>query len=110
MMKSGLGLYQHMLNRQHFDFAKQCGCSHLVIHLVDYFNKGSQKDINNQPIGNGQGWGIAGQSARFWELDSMLRLKKEINAAGLEWEAIENFDPADWHGILLDGPKKKKTN
>jgi len=37
-----------------------------------------------------------------------VRLKKEINAAGLEWEAIENFDPADWHDILLDGPKKKK--
>jgi mannonate dehydratase len=108
MMKLGLGLYQHMLNRPHFDFASQCGCSHLVVHLVDYFNKGSQKDINNQPIGNGAGWGLAGNSAHLWELDSLFRLKKEINAAGLEWEAIENFDPADWHDVLLDGPMKKK--
>ncbi|HEX5153192.1 MAG TPA: mannonate dehydratase [Parafilimonas sp.] len=107
-MKLGLGFYQHMLNRRHFDFAKQCGCSHVVVHLVDYFNKGSQENINNQPIGNGAGWGIAGKSNHLWELDSLIRLKKEINAAGLEWEAIENFDPADWHDILLDGPKKKK--
>jgi mannonate dehydratase len=107
-MKLGLGLYQHMLNRQHFDFAKQCGCTHLVVHLVDYFNKGHQKDKNNQPIGNADGWGIAGNSAHLWELDSLLRLKKEINDAGLEWEAIENFDPADWHDVLLDGPKKKQ--
>lgn len=106
-MKLGLGLYRHMLNRQHFDFAKQCGCSHLVVHLVDYFYKGNQQDINNQPIGNGSGWGIAGNSGPLWELDALIRLKKEINAAGLQWEAIENFDPADWSDILLDGPRKK---
>jgi mannonate dehydratase len=107
-MKLGLGLYQHMLNRQHFDFARQCGCSHLVVHLVDYFNKSIQRDNNNQPIGDGSGWGIAGKSAHLWELDSLVRLKKEINATGLEWEAIENFDPADWHDVLLDGPRKKQ--
>jgi mannonate dehydratase len=106
-MNLGLGLYQHMLNRPHFDFARQCGCTHLVVHLVDYFNKGSQQNRNNQPIGNEAGWGIAGNSARFWELDALMQLKKEINAAGLEWEAIENFDPADWHDVLLDGPDKK---
>ena len=33
-------------------------------------------------------------------------MKKEINASGLELEAIENFDPAHWHDVLLDGPKK----
>jgi mannonate dehydratase len=26
----------------------------------------------------------------------------------LELEAIENFDPAHWHDVLLDGPKKPK--
>jgi mannonate dehydratase len=34
-------------------------------------------------------------------------LRREINAAGLELEAIENFDPAHWHDILLDGPQKR---
>ena len=32
-MKLGLGLYSHMLNKEHFDFAKQCGCTHLVVIL-----------------------------------------------------------------------------
>lgn len=36
-MKLGLGFYRHQLNRDHYRFAKQCGCSQLVIHLVDYF-------------------------------------------------------------------------
>ena len=36
-MKLGLGLYRHQLNAEHYRFAKQCGCTHLVIHLVDYF-------------------------------------------------------------------------
>ena len=100
-MKLGLGLYRHMLDKNHFAFAKQCGCSHVVVHLVDYFNKG------NQPVGTDDGWGIAGNSKELWQLDNLLRLKKEINNAGLELEAIENFDPADWYDILLDGPNKK---
>jgi len=107
-MKLGLGLYHHMLDKTHFNFAKQCGCSHLVVHLVDYFNRGSQINNNDQPIGGNNGWGVAGKSKGLWEVDSLLRLKKEINSAGLELEAIENFDPADWYDILLDGPGKKK--
>ena len=31
-----------------------------------------------------------------------------MNAAGLELEAIENFDPAHWYDILLDGPRKRQ--
>lgn len=33
-------------------------------------------------------------------------MKGQIDAAGLQLEAIENFDPAHWHDVLLDGPKK----
>nr|AUN37920.1 mannonate dehydratase [uncultured bacterium] len=105
-MKLGMGLYEHMLNKEHYAFAKQCGCTHVVVHLVDYFNKGNQT-TTDQPIGDGSGWGIAGKSKNRWEVKELLQLKKEINDAGLEWEAIENFDPADWYDILLDGPNKK---
>jgi mannonate dehydratase len=42
----------------------------------------------------------------IWELDSLKHIKKEIESEGLILEAIENFEPADWHDILLDGPKK----
>lgn len=105
-MKLGFGLYRHMLNRAHYDFAKQCGCTHVVVHLVDYFNEGSQNNKNNQPIGDRSGWGLAGNSDSLWTIEALTRLKKEINEAGLELEAIENFDPAHWYDILLDGPKK----
>lgn len=106
-MKLGLGLYRHMLNRNHYDFAKQCGCTHLVIHLVDYFNQGNQENKNQQPIGDGSGWGFAGDPNKIWTADELLQIKKEINEAGLELEAIENFDPAHWYDVLLDGTKKE---
>ena len=107
-MKLGLGLYRHMLDREHFDFARQCGCTHIVVHLVDYFNKGNQSNKNNQPIGDDSGWGYAGDPDRLWTVDELLALKKAINEAGLQLEAIENFDPAHWYDILLDGPQKEK--
>lgn len=105
-MKLGIGLYRHMLNREYYDFAKQCGCTHIVAHLVDYLHGAAQQDKNNQPIGNRSGWGIAGKSNELWDLENLLKLKREINDTGLILEAIENFDPSHWYDVLLDGPKK----
>lgn len=104
-MKLGFGLYRHMLNEAHYKFAKQCGATHLVIHLVDYF--GHNKDNADQPIGDKKGWGKAGNPNEIWTYRELMALKKEINSHGLELEGIENFDPAHWHDILLDGPKKQ---
>ena len=104
-MKLGFGLYRHMLNEAHYKFAKQCGATHLVIHLVDYF--GHNKDNADQPIGDKKGWGKAGNPNEIWTYEELMALKKEINSHGLELEGIENFDPAHWHDILLDGPKKQ---
>lgn len=104
-MKLGFGLYKHMLNTAHYNFAKQCGATHLVIHLVDYF--GHNKDKADQPIGGKSGWGKAGNPDKVWSYKELVNIKKEINDHGLELEAIENFDPAHWHDILLDGPKKE---
>ncbi|GAA4964021.1 mannonate dehydratase [Algibacter aquimarinus] len=106
-MKLGFGLYRHMLNEQHYKFAKQCGATHLVVHMVDYFgNADNSKSNANQPIGGDRGWGKAG-NGELWTLEELLKIKKEINSHGLEWYAIENFDPSIWHDILLDGPKKE---
>ncbi|QCX40409.1 TIM barrel protein [Aureibaculum algae] len=104
-MKLGFGLYKHMLNTQHYNFAKQCGATHLVIHMVDYF--GHNKDNADQPIGGKDGWGKAGSPSDIWSFEDLMSIKKEINDHGLQLEAIENFDPAQWHDILLDGPKKE---
>ncbi|MCP4308414.1 MAG: TIM barrel protein, partial [bacterium] len=105
--KLGLGLYSHMLNEDHYRFARQCGASHLVIHLVDYFADSDQAS-DSQPVGGSGGWGVAGKSTPQWTLPALLKLKSDVEEAGLKIAAIENFDPAHWHDILLDGPKKEE--
>jgi mannonate dehydratase len=106
-MKLGLGLYRHQLNPEHYRFARQCGCTHLVIHLVDYF-RSSRNLPGDQPVGDDSGWGLAGDPNKLWTYDEIAVIKRDINAAGLELEAIENFDPAHWHDVLLDGPRKSQ--
>ncbi|TWT81591.1 Mannonate dehydratase [Planctomycetes bacterium CA13] len=108
-MKLGFGLYNHMLSRENYDFAVQCGATHVVVHLVNYFHQGSAEHNHDQPVGNVElGWGLAGGTPdEAWSVTSLKALKAEINDAGLELEAIENFDPAHWHDILLDGPQKE---
>jgi mannonate dehydratase len=105
-MKLGLGLYRHQLDREHYEFAKQCGCTHLVIHLVDYFRSSRSNKPGDQPVGDDAGWGLAGDPASLWTFEEISAIKRDIVAAGLELAAIENFDPAHWHDVLLDGPSK----
>ncbi|HUY13800.1 MAG TPA: mannonate dehydratase [Terriglobia bacterium] len=106
-MKLGLGLYRHMLTAENYRFAKQCGCTHLVVHLVDYFFQG-EDDGQNQPVGSNAGWGRAGDPHKVWTYNELAELKAQINSAGLELFAIENLDPAHWYDVLLDGPKKQE--
>jgi mannonate dehydratase len=106
-MKLGFGLYRHMLTPANFEFAKQAGATHVVIHLVDYFNKGDSSR-GDQPVGTLGGWGHAGNPEKLWSLEELRRIKRQVEEAGLSWEAIENFDPAHWYDVLLDGPRKKQ--
>jgi mannonate dehydratase len=103
-MKLGLGLYRHMLTPEHFRFARQIGATHIVAHLVDYFRGGSHSNHDDQPTGSDFGWGLAGDPDRLWSADELIALRKSVEAEGLKLEAIENFDPAHWHDVLLDGP------
>lgn len=105
-MKLGLGLYRHQLTAENYQFAKQCGCTHIVAHLVDYFRSSRSNNPGDQPVGDDTGWGLAGDPDKLWSYEELAALRRDINAAGLELEAIENFDPAHWHDVLLDGPKK----
>ena len=106
-MKLGLGLYRHMLTDENFAFARQAGATHVVAHLVDYFRGGSGHSASDdQPLGSDWGWGIAGDPDQLWTLEELTSLRQKIEAAGLKLEAIENFDPAHWYDILLDGPKR----
>jgi mannonate dehydratase len=96
-----------MLTRENFQFARQAGATHIVAHLVDYFQIASA-DVHDQPTGADTGWGRAGDPNKLWTVDELKALRREVNAAGLKLEAIENFDPAHWHDILLDGPRKSE--
>lgn len=95
-----------MLTRENFQFARQAGATHIVAHLVDYFKGGSHNPRDNQPTGTERGWGLAGDADKLWTLEELLGLRKAVEAEGMKLEAIENFDPAHWHDVLLDGPKR----
>jgi mannonate dehydratase len=108
-MKLGLGLYRHMLTRDYYAFARQAGCSHVVIHLVDYFNQGPANPRDNQPTGGrDKPWGVAGDPEKLWTAEELKKIRAEIEDAGLVLAAIENLDPAHWHDILLDGPQRPR--
>lgn len=98
-MKLGLGLYRRMLTPGNFRFARQCGCTHIVAHLVDLFPGGQLHGTDDASC-----WGTT--RAPLWTEEELRQLREEVNAEGLELEAIENFDPAHWHDVLLDGPKR----
>lgn len=101
-MKLGLGLYRDLLNKENFKFAKQAGATYIVAHLVDYF-KGKNPSLSR---GNNEGWGTLQKEDEDWTLDNLIRLRMEVENHKLKLAAIENFNPAHWHDILLNGPKK----
>ena len=107
-MKLGIGLYRHMLSRENFQFARQAGATHLVVHLVDYFTGGGHSARDNQPVGTDYGWGRAGDADKLWTSEELKAVCSVAASEGLKVEAIENFDPAHWHDVLLDGPKKRQ--
>jgi len=97
-----------MLNRNNYRFAKQAGATHLIVHMVDYFRGGKHAHREDQPTGNEAGWGLAGDSSKLWSVEELTALRRDIEEFGLKLEAIENLDPAHWHDILLDGPRKQQ--
>jgi mannonate dehydratase len=48
-----------------------------------------------------------GDPDKLWTAEELIELRESIEAEGLKLEAVEHFDPAHWHDVLLDGPKKK---
>lgn len=103
-MKLGLGLYRDLLTEENFRFAKQAGATHLVVHLVDYFG-GQNPSLSSGP--DDRGWGAPSDDS-LWSYDDLIQIKHHIEAHGLTWEAVENFNPSHWHDVLLDGPKKER--
>jgi len=107
-MKLGLGIYRHMLTPENFRFARQAGATHVVAHLVDYFRGQPNSPRDNQPTGTDGEWGLAGDPEALWSVDELVALRRQVENNGLTLEAIENFDPAHWHDVLLDGPNRER--
>ena len=104
-MKLGLGLYKSLLNDNNFNFARQAGATHIVAQLIDYVKGGDNPTLTRNYL---DGWGKTPNKDKPWQLDDLVSLRKKIESHGLKLEAIENFDPAHWFDILLDGPLKAK--
>lgn len=105
MMKLGLGLYKHMLTRDNFKFAKQAGCTHLIVHLADYYSKQSGVVTATDDKTN---YGVTKEKDEIWTYESMQDLQNMAKEEGLEIYGIENFSPADFYDVLLDGPNKEE--
>lgn len=103
-MKLGLGLYRALLTRDTLRFARQVGVTHIVAHLPGLFTRGESTIItSDQPR---LGFGVSEGDDPIWTYEGLRDLKAMINAEGLELEALENFAPAHWFDVLLDGPRR----
>ena len=100
-MKLGLGLYRDLLTDDNFRFARQAGCSHIVAHLTNYF-AGANPHLTS---GGEEGWGSCA-GAELWSQAELDDLVASARRHGLEIAALENFNPAFWSDVLLDGPRR----
>ena len=89
-MKIGLGMYPNLLTPDNYRFARQAGATHIVAHLPGF--------------GRREGRGLPPE--QIWTYKELEQLKRGMNAEGLEFAAIENFDVEHWYDVLLDGPKR----
>lgn len=102
-MKLGLGLYRALLTPENLRFAKQAGCTHIIAHLPGHFTRGDKIITSDNA---NAGFGISEGDDPVWNYEGLHDLKAMVNAEGLELEALENFAPAHWYDVLLDGPQR----
>lgn len=101
-MKLGLGFHRDHISRDNFRFARQAGCTHVVVHLVERIREGLPPSADEFCFGMTRACGVV------WSFEELAAVKKLANNEGLKLEAIENIDPSFWSDILLDGPRKQQ--
>ncbi|QTQ16079.1 mannonate dehydratase [Treponema parvum] len=103
-MKLGIGLYRHMLDSEHFRFARQLGCTDVIVHLASYYSKEKGVVTATDEKSN---YGNCDTNDPVWTLDGMQNLKAAAEKEGINIYGIENFNPSDWYDVLLDGPERE---
>jgi len=101
-MKLALGLHRSQISRDNFRFARQAGCTHLVLHLVE------RRQGLAPPQADDYCFGVTQAQGRVWSLEELAELVQLARDEGLRIEALENIDPSFWSAILLDGPEKQR--
>ena len=96
-MKLGLGFHRNRISRDNFRFARQAGCTQVVVHLVERLREGVP------PSADEFCFGVTRAHGAVWSFEEMATVKKLANDEGLQLEALENIDPSFWCDILLDG-------
>ena len=89
-MKVGLGMYPGLLTPENYRFAVQAGATHVVAHLPGFSHR--------------EGRGLPPE--KMWTYEELDELKQGMNAEGLDFYAIENFEVIHWYDVLLDGPRR----
>ena len=92
-----------MLTSENFRFAKQAGCSHVIIHLANYYSK--EKGVV-PATDDHQNYGKCLIDDPIWDFENIQQLQNIAKNEGVEIFGVENFSPSDWFDILLDGPLK----
>jgi len=104
-MKLGLGLYRHMFSPEYVRFARQAGATHIVAHMPGEFSRGKQTITSDHEQ---TGFGMTQSDDPIWTYKGLSELKAMINAEDMELAALENFAPAHWYDVLLDGPRRQE--
>ncbi len=106
-MKIGLGLYRRMLTPENLRFARQCGCTHIVAHLVDYFQGGQLHGTDENTC-----WGMTPNRGKLWTEEEevfidegdidVLRVLRILRDCGYDGVLIPDHTPslqcdAPWH-------------
>jgi mannonate dehydratase len=99
-MKIGFGIHGPRLTDQTLRFARQIGVSDVVAHLV-----GGRPTDSIEKLLSAPGFTTYRDDPRY-TLDGLTAVKAQIESHGLRLFAVENFEPADWYDVLLDGPRR----
>lgn len=103
-MHLGLGLYRELLTSENLRFARQAGATHIIAHLPGQFVRAGAKIITSDD--DRAGFGLSVPDDPIWTTRGLRDLQALVEGEGLVLEALENFAPAHWYDVLLDGPRR----